>query len=304
MTTGQAQPTSQQQQKQVRKPPFADWPTIKILIPPQGRFSLANDEWCMTYCSQSVTGRIHGKEPYCRSLCVRKVFPHEVRNVITFKRHKQADQSGKATYPLPTEGQPVNLPRIFGGKPPEDTDNSNYKPQPTPTPKNWDEGLYIWTAKGRMAAHEKIDSMSMDFEQQRRVVEMKERRREVWQDYQESLQKKNDADNEDVRMWVANVPPRPLPDTSPQSLLVPFPPDSQPFWGRIHKLLAPSVHVLGILKDSFKSGEQTQFARRIWEKAQSNEPFTLASRALSHTYELWKEGDDTADEGDDKKDSH
>jgi len=174
-----------------------------------------------------------------------------------------------------------------------------------------------------MAAHEKIDSMSMDFEQQRRVVEMKERRREVWQDYQESLQKKNDADNEDVRMWVANVPPRPLPDTrcvppvfadarqtlnfwhrSPQSLLVSFPPDSQPFWGRIHKLLAPSVHVLGILKDSFKSGEQTQFARRVWEKAQSNEPFTLASRALSHTYELWKEGDDTADEGDDKKDSH
>jgi len=43
MTTGQAQPTSQQQQKQVRKPPFADWPTIKILIPPQGEHFAISD---------------------------------------------------------------------------------------------------------------------------------------------------------------------------------------------------------------------------------------------------------------------
>jgi hypothetical protein len=28
----------QQQQQRVRKPPFADWPTIKILTPPQGKF--------------------------------------------------------------------------------------------------------------------------------------------------------------------------------------------------------------------------------------------------------------------------
>ena len=224
MTTSQAQPASQKQQKQVNKPPFADWPTIKILTPPQGeicyfwfisecwlavgylgRFSLENDEWCMTYCSQSVTGRIHGKEPYCRSLCVRKVFPHEVRNVIAFKQHKQVDQSGKAAYPLPTEGQPANLPRILGGKPPEDHSNHN--------PKNWDEGLYLWTGKGPTAAHQKIDSMSLDFEHQRQVVEMRERRREVWQDYQDSLRQKNAAGKEDVRTWVPNVPPRPVPDT-------------------------------------------------------------------------------------------
>jgi len=165
----------------------------------------------MTYCSQSVTGRIHGKEPYCRSLCVRKVFPHEVRNVIAFKQHKQVDPTGKAAYPLPTEGQPANLPRILGGNPPED--DSNHKPQPLHNSKNWDKGLYFWTGQGPMAAHQKIDSMSLDFEQQRRVVEMRERRREVWQDYQDSLRQKNDAGKEDVRTWVPNVPPRPLPDT-------------------------------------------------------------------------------------------
>ncbi|KAF5354958.1 hypothetical protein D9756_005427 [Leucocoprinus leucothites] len=303
MTTGQAQPASQQQQKQVRKPPFADWPTIKILTPPQGRFSLANDEWCITYCSQSVTGRIHGKEPYCRSFCVRKVFPHEVRNVIAFRKHKQVDQSGKAPYPLPAEGQALNLPRIFGGKPQEDADDPDYKPQPAQPPKTWDEGVYLWSGKGRMAAHEKMDSMSMDFERQRRVVEMKERRKEVWQDYQDSLRQKNHIESEDVRMWVPNVPPRPYPDTSSQSLLVPLPPDFPPFFERINKLLAPSFRVLGILRDSLRSGEQRQFAQRIWEKAWTNEPFLLASRSLSHAYERWKEKDETADEEDDKKNS-
>jgi len=200
----------------------------------------------MTYCSQSVTGHIHGKEPYCRSLCVRKVFPHEVCNVIAFKQHKQVDQSGKAAYPLPTEGQLANLPHILGGEPPED--DSNHKPQLRHNSKNWDKGLYLWTGKGPMAAHQKINSMSLDFEHQRQFVEMRQRRREMWQDYQDSLRQKNDAGKEDVRTWVPNVPPRPLPDTrcaSPvfldvgqvmnlwccsfQSLLVPYLPVPCPF---------------------------------------------------------------------------
>ncbi|KAF9447185.1 hypothetical protein P691DRAFT_802873 [Macrolepiota fuliginosa MF-IS2] len=305
MSTGQAQPTSQQQQqKQARKPPFADWPTIKILTPPQGQFSLKADEWCVTYCSQTVTGRIHGKEPYCRSLCVRKVFPHEVRNVIAFKKHKKLDSTGKAPYPLPAEGQAVNLPRILGGKPPEDPEDLDYMPHPAEPPKTWDEGLYLWTGKGRLAAHEKIDSMSLDFERQRRMAAMREKRREVWQDYQDSLRQPNrNAQNEDVRLWVPNVPPRPLPDTSSQSLLVSLPPEFPPIWERINKLLAPSVHVLGILRDSVNSGEQKQFAQRVWDKAWTNEPLLLASRTFTRAYERWKEKDETGDEEDDKKNS-
>ena len=34
------QPPISTQTPRVRKPPFADWPTIKILIPPQGEYSL------------------------------------------------------------------------------------------------------------------------------------------------------------------------------------------------------------------------------------------------------------------------
>lgn len=179
-----------------------------------GQFSLQKDEWCVTYCSQSVTGRIHGKEPFCRSLCVRKVFPHEVKNILAFKRHKALDSNGKAIYPLPAEGQAANLPRMLGGRPPEDPEDSNYKHRAPEPPKSWDEGLYLWTGKGRLAAHEKMDSMSMDFERQRRVAAMREKRREVWQDYENTIrqQKSNDASTQD-RIWVPNIPPRPLPDT-------------------------------------------------------------------------------------------
>jgi len=254
-----------------------------------------------------VTGRIHGKEPYCRSLCIRKVFPHEVRNIVAFKKHKKLDPNGNALYPLPAEGQPTNLPRILGGKSLEDPEDPDYKPHPREPPKAWESGLYMWTGKGRQAAHEKFDSMSLDFERQQRMAAMKEKRREVWQDYQDSLRQQNPngvpAQNENVRLWVPNVPPRPLPDISSQSLLVPLPPDFPPFWERINKLLAPSFRVLGILRDSVRSGEQKQFAERIWEKAWTNEPFLLASRTFSRAYERYKEKDNAADEEDDKKNS-
>lgn len=168
----------------------------------------------MTYCSQSVTGRIHGREPYCRSLCVRKVFPHEVKNILTFKKHKAQDSNGRAIYPLPAEGQAANLPRMLGGRPPEDSEDSDYKPRPPEPPKSWDEGWYFWTGRGRLAAHEKMDSMSMDFERQRQMTAMREKRKEVWQDYENSVrrQKSNSAPMQD-RIWVPNVPPRPSPDT-------------------------------------------------------------------------------------------
>jgi hypothetical protein len=178
-----------------------------------GPASQQTDEWCLTYCSQTVSGRIRNREPYCRSLCVRKVFPHEIRNILAFKAHKKLDSTGKATYPLPAEGQPANLPRIFGGKRPEDPEDPHANARPKEPSKTWDEGWYLWTGKGRMAAHQKLESMSLDFERQQRVVAMRAKRREVWQEYQDSLRQNANVHDDNVRLWVPNVPPKPLPDT-------------------------------------------------------------------------------------------
>jgi len=216
----------QQQQQRVRKPPFADWPTIKILTPPQGkfilgwrlllvnmwqrtgRFSPKCDEWCFTYCTQSVSGRIHGRDPNCRSLCVRKVFPHEVRNILSFKRHDVVGPDGKAKYPLPAEGQSANLPRILGG-----TSKDESEDRPTAQTKYWDEGWYLWTGKGRWASQWKTDQMLVDLSKQQMLDKIREDRREIWQDYQEQLRQSVDHQG-DISLpsqppwWVSLVPPK------------------------------------------------------------------------------------------------
>jgi hypothetical protein len=85
-------------------------------------------------------------------------------------------------------------------------------------------------------------------------------------------------------------------------LLIHLPPDLPPLWERINKLLAPSYRVLSIFRESVTSGEQRDFAVRVWEKAQTGEPFELARRTFSQTYERWK-NKDAADEDDGKKGS-
>ncbi|KAF4620666.1 hypothetical protein D9613_000818 [Agrocybe pediades] len=301
-----APPQQQQQQPpRVRKPPFSDWPTIKIMTPPQGRFSPKTDEWCFTYCTQSVSGRIHNKEPNCRSVCLRKVFPHEVRNLVAFKKHNNVGPDGKAKYPLPAEGQAENLPRLLGGSS-KDTEDQPSKATQAPT-RHWDEGWYLWTGKGRWAALEKTENMMLDFQQQQQLDQARQSRKEIWHDYQEQL-KQSVGDQPGAKpkppaWWGPLVPPRSITqDPSSLSMLVPLPPDVPKIWDKIGKLMAPTYHVLGIFRESIASGEHKQFALRIWEKAKTDEPFILAKKSFARAYETWKNRD-VPEEGDGKKGS-
>ena len=80
------------------------------------------------------------------------------------------------------------------------------------------------------------------------------------------------------------------------SLLVPLPPDF-PLFEKIHKFLQPTYKVLNIMRESFASGEQKQFALRVWEKAKSDEPFVLAQRIIAYSYEQWKQWPPENDDG-------
>ena len=175
----------------------------------------------MTYCSQNVTGRIHGKEPWCRSLCIRKVFPHEIRNIIALKSHRGLEPDGKAKYPLPPEGQVANLPKYLGGKPVDESDGRPRKPPSDEDTKYWEEGWYIWTSKSRWAMHEKAELMLYDLQKQQQLAAVKEQRKEVWKEYQEYLQQRsNDGMDEHSQSdstqpnqwWGPIVPLRPFPD--------------------------------------------------------------------------------------------
>ena len=191
----------------------ADLNALLIRFTNQGRFSPKSDEWCLTYCSQSISGRIHSKEPSCRSICLRKVFPHEVQNVLSFKRHENIGPDGKAKYPLPAEGQSVNLPRMLGGASNNDSED---RPKSSST-KYWDEGWYLWTGQSRWAVLQKTDMMMLDLQKQKQAELKRERRKELWHDYQEHLKCGVDGvaseQSQSGQWWGPIVPPKPMPDT-------------------------------------------------------------------------------------------
>ena len=143
------------------------------------------------------------------------MFPHEVRNVLSFKRHQSVGPDGKARYPLPSEGQSANLPRVLGGTPKDDSEDAPKVPTAGPT-KYWDEGWYVWTGKGRFAGMEKIEKMILDLPLQQKLEKIRESRKEVWHDYEERL--KQNTGQQDVRnqvgpqWWGPLVAPKTIED--------------------------------------------------------------------------------------------
>ena len=59
---------------------------------------------------------------------------------------------------------------------------------------------------------------------------------------------------------------------------------------QVGKLLAPSGRLLDMLRESFTSGAQQQFAERMWQKAQTDEPFKLFATVCSKAWQTFMEG--------------
>ena len=155
--------------------------------------------------------------------------------------------------------------------------------------------------------------MMLDLQQQKQAELKHQRRKELWHDYQEHLKHGvNGAVGQESESGQlgSTVPPKPMPDMryvetycemdhilmafqsfSSLSLLVPLPPDFPSIFSKINKFLQPTYRVLSIMHESFASGEQKQFALRVWEKAKTDEPFILAKRTLAYAYEEWKKWD-------------
>ena len=159
--------------------------------------------------------------------------------------------------------------------------------------------------------------MMLDLQKQKQAELKRERRKELWHDYQEHLKHGvggvADAQPQSGQWWGPIVPPKPIPDiryvetycdmdcnfdgvrsSSSVSLLLPLPPDFPSIFEKIDKFLQPTYHLLSIMHESFASGQQKEFALRVWEKAKTDEPFILAKRTIVLAYEQWKkwENDD------------
>lgn len=248
-------------------------------------------------------------------MCLRKVFSHEVRNILQFKSHRDIGPDGKARYPLPAEGQPIHLPRYLGGKP---TDDPEARKSPEDT-KYWDEGWYFWKTTSFLGVYTSISQMQNHLEAQGQLDSIKNAKRQLWKEYQEFLQSGQPRTIENK--WLGPVvPPNFGPDVacvqrvfyhissayrfvSEQSLLVPLPLDSSPLLEPIYHVLGPAQRSLQIFRDNLTEGNYPKFAFRVWDKAWTGEPFTLASRACNFGYEQWKNKGKGSDEDDNEKEA-
>lgn len=217
-----SQPTGPSESSTAKRP-NQDWfywnklPSIRILVPPKGAHSYKTDERCFTYCSQTVRGRAQGQEPWCRSVCIRKVFPHEVRKVMrVFESTPDGllakDVETDTKVPLPPEGQ--RLPPWLTGKRRADDDigeddlddfddfdptasrgwksivndveregpvvRTGAKAQEA-EPEVWRAGWYIWMTKNKWAVQEKMDGMMTDLERQAEWSKMKQEVNQEWE---------------------------------------------------------------------------------------------------------------------------
>ncbi|KAF8448659.1 hypothetical protein L210DRAFT_3627400, partial [Boletus edulis BED1] len=234
---------------------FVHSPLISLSRPPPGKVPDKMDEMCITYASQTARGRSQSHEPKTYSICLRKVYPHEVTDYLLGKgwRTRQTND-----IPLPPEGQPMQE------RYPDDSESST-KPDEDET-RYWERGWYIWTTSSNKNALEKLQLMSQSLKSQDRYL-------------QDKLQ--NEKNGQNGQIWIEQLRGRIRVELDGTLSSVP-PPD----YLQYHWLLAPTAKVLDIFRRSFESGSQREFARRVLEKGHSQEPFILARRLCKKAWEM------------------
>lgn len=143
-------------------------------------------------------------------MCLRKVFSHEVRNILQFKSHKELGADGKARYPLPPEGQPINLPAYLGGRQIEDPEHGRKSPGDV---RYWDEGWYLWKSTHPAASIQSMTRLPMNLPAQQRATADRIARSQTWDDYQTFL-KSGQPPTLENRWLGPVVPPSPVMDAT------------------------------------------------------------------------------------------
>jgi len=147
-------------------------PSIRLSVPPRGRFSPSTSERCFTYCSQSHFGRAHGHEPKCYTFCLRRIFSHEVNRILTTVNYGPIMEPPTipVDIPLPQEanttlGQYISDSTLVDAS----DDSAPYTPTPSQSEneqRHWQEGYYVWLSRSRQAASEHMSHMKRDLFQQ------------------------------------------------------------------------------------------------------------------------------------------
>ncbi|TFK51124.1 hypothetical protein OE88DRAFT_1735827 [Heliocybe sulcata] len=274
-------------------------PYVYVLRPPGGKHARKTDERCFIYCSQTVAGRTYRHTPWCRSICLRKVFMHEVYKVLSVADHKSTKPEVvpvQQQIPLPREGQ--NIASFFSSTVDEDMEDAPIKKGKGKEVRYWDKGWYFWYSRDPWAAREKISTMAMTLDHQAH-----------WEGHKTSVNVKwsksdpeNRAEGPDAWRKVGPAPARgvpPFPDLIGETLLIPVEyPSLEPLKRRLGNVLAPTGKVLALLQGHIKTGAFLELKDRAWEKAKGPEPWILARNTLQRGREIIKK---ILDEDDDNQ---
>jgi len=265
-------------------------------------YSRKTDERCFIYCTQTAAGRTNRQTPQCRSICLRKVFSHEVYKLLTIADPtlpKPKLVPIKQQIPLPREGQ--DPASFFFSTVDKEEDDAPSKKGKDKEVRLWDQGWYLWYSRDPWAAREKISMMSLALDQQA-----------VWEAYKSGANvkwSKGEADGfpEGSGGWRAvgltpakGVPP--FPDLIGETLMMPIEyPSLEPLQRMLRNVLAPTGKVLNVLREHIKSGAFLELKDRLWDKAKGPDPWILARNSIQRASELIKQIADEDDEDDKPK---
>ncbi|KAA1470634.1 hypothetical protein DENSPDRAFT_879856 [Dentipellis sp. KUC8613] len=275
-----------------------------VSVPPEGALSPRTSERCFTYCSQSVAGRTSHHKPWCCSLCIRRVFPHEVeRRARAPKPHPHDEHSAKIPLPPdsrttlgafltspsaaavaaaaaaqepPTPAPPHNhAPPAHAAAPaaPEDDDDA---------PQYWQPGTYIWITRSAPETVDHIQLMQLSLEEQEKYqAEIARRRRDANDKWRQEMRRREQM----VMLWPPKLatmaPEMPFPEMiSPASILLPLAPWTyvDAMSARITKYLQPTHKLVRSLQLSFEQGHQQDLAKELWNRGLSS-PWNFAVRS-------------------------
>ena len=242
-------------------------------------------------------------------MCLRRVFPLEVRRLMALHQSRNPGAGAGALPPLPPEGQPERVPWQLGGKrgkAESDAMDGDYDEDDPPTgipgrvlepPRTWKEGWYLWSMGSLSAFWNHTHQMATTLENvdQNGKVKRPPRRQPA-----RLVEIDHEFDNH-TYVGSLGITARAHYSYREENLLIPIPPDTPPIIEPVKKFLKPSGLVLNLFYDSVVEGHQREFFGRVWEKAQTDEPWKLAYNSVKRFYGRWKQNARSGDDHEEKK---
>ena len=86
---------------------------------------------------------------------------------------------------------------------------------------------------------------------------------------------------------------------SENTWLVPVPPPHLLLGSAIKNYMTPTLKLMALVRGTFDDGRQQELCTRMWEKAQTDEPWTVAQSAVRKVWKILSEGP-PVDEGEER----